>query len=281
LGTATLIEAPGAAYAAYNRALALFESMGDTRGQARAYGNLGIAAQFESRLDEAFEAFGRAMAVARAAGMPDLCGLAAMNTGVLAQKCGDYDRARELIGEALALFAAVKHSEFQLAALLNMAHVEREVGVWESAAELYEATIPLAQRIGKDDVEVGATAGAGLCALELGRVDDARAAMQALRDRVGSLPHWFQGRELAEALFVRTLVIDGRPIEAFARFSSAVALAESSDVYNAAWLTAACADALFDFDGSAMRSSISRYTERVHELGYAELTKRYEALSKR
>ena len=98
-------------------------------------------------------------------------GLAALNLGVLSQRCGDYDRARELFAEALGLFAAVKHSEYQLAALFNMAHVERELGLWESAAELYEATIPLAQRIGQADIEIGAIAGAGLCALELGRID--------------------------------------------------------------------------------------------------------------
>ncbi len=52
-----------------------------------------------------------------------------------------------------------------------MAHVERELGLWESAAELYDATIPLAQRIGKSDIEIGAIAGAGLCFLELGRIE--------------------------------------------------------------------------------------------------------------
>src|SRR5262249_2847554 len=116
-GTASLSEEPARASEIYTRALRLFESIGDTRGQARTYGNLGIAAQFESRLDDASQALGHAIAVARAGGMPDLWGLAAMNHGVLAQKCGDYDKARELFSEALALFAAVKHSEYQLVAL--------------------------------------------------------------------------------------------------------------------------------------------------------------------
>ncbi|HEY7396116.1 MAG TPA: AAA family ATPase [Gemmatimonadaceae bacterium] len=281
LGTATLSEAPGHAHSIYARALALYESIGDTRGQARSYGNLGIAAQFESRLDEAVQAFDRAIAVARSAGMPDLWGTSALNLGVLSQKCGDYDRAREQIGEALALFAVAKHSEYQLAALFNMAHVERELGLWDSAAELYEATIPLAQRIGQADIEIGAVAGAGLCSLELGRMEAARDAVRDLQARIGDRQNWFQGRELAEALFVRMLLINGRPIEAFARFTSAAALAESSDFYNAAWLTASCADALFEFDVGAIRSSISRYTERVRELGYGEMTRRYEALSRR
>jgi tetratricopeptide (TPR) repeat protein len=213
--------------------------------------------------------------------MPDLWGLAALNLGVLSQKCGDYDRARELFAEALALFAAVKHSEYQLAALFNMAHVEREMSQWDSAAELYEATIPLAQRIGQADIEIGAIAGAGLCALEVGRLDAARDATRQLDARMGTRPDWFQGREIAEALFVRLAVLEGRPIEGFARFTTARALAESSDLYTAAWLTAVCAEALVDFDRDAVRSSIVLYTDRVRQLGYAEMTRRYELLSQR
>src|SRR5205085_2659640 len=42
LGTAALSEAPARALAAYAKALALYESIGDVRGQARIHGNLGI-----------------------------------------------------------------------------------------------------------------------------------------------------------------------------------------------------------------------------------------------
>jgi tetratricopeptide (TPR) repeat protein len=281
LGTTVLSEAPGRAYSTYGRALVLYESIGDVRGQARIHGNLGIAAQFESRLEEAFDAFGRAVAVARSGGMPDLWGVAALNLGVLSQKCGEYDRARELFAEALAVFATVKHSEYQLAALFNMAHVERELRQWDAASELYEATIPLAQRIGQSDIEIGATAGAGLCALELGRVDQARIALRELEPRVRDRTEWYQGREIVEALVVRLLVLDGRPTEAFARFASTISLAESSDVYNAAWLTVTCADALIQFNAEGVKSSILSYLDRVRRLGYAEMTRRYEALAQR
>jgi tetratricopeptide (TPR) repeat protein/GGDEF domain-containing protein len=281
LGNAMLSEAPGRASAIYERALALYESVGDTRAAARTYGNIGVAAQFEARLDEAAQAYGHEIGIAKSGGMPDLWGIAALNLGVLSQKCGNYDRARELFVEALALFAAVKHSEYQLVALYNMAHVELELGLWDEAAQLYESTIPLAQRIGQADIEIGATAGAGLCSLELGRLDAARTAARPLEARVAGRPDWFQGREVAEALLIRMTVLDGRPIEAFVRFSSAVALAESADFYNAAWLTAMCADSLLSFDPDAIRSSIARYGERVSKLGYAEMTRRYNELMSR
>jgi len=281
LGNTILHESPGRAYPIYAQAIMLFESIGDVRGQARSYGNLAAAAQFEARLDEAFNAFGRAVAVARSGGMADLWGVAALNLGVLSQKCGEYDRARELLVEALALFATVKHSEYQLAALFNMAHVERELRQWESASELYGATIPLAQRIGHSDIEIGAIAGAGLCALELGRVDQARLASRDLDLRIRDRTEWYQGREIVEALIVRLLVADGRSTEAFGRFASAISLAESSDVYNAAWLTVTCADALMHLNSEGVRASILSYRDKVRQLGYAEMTRRYEAFAQR
>jgi tetratricopeptide (TPR) repeat protein len=279
LGNAMVAEAPGQARDAYARSLEIYESLGDVRGQARGYSNLGIAAQFESKLDEAQQAFAKSIAVARGAGIPDLWGTAAVNLGVLLQKCGEYDRARELFGEALALFAAVKHSEFQLAALYNMAHVERELGLWDSASELYEATTPLAQRIGQYDIEIGATAGAGLCFLELGRLDEARAAVSAVSARMENRPNWFQSREIAEALIIRVDAAEGRSLDALTRFERAVALAESADLYNAAWLTAICADSLMAIDPARVKMSIIRYTERVRDLGYPEMTRRYDVLT--
>lgn len=280
LANTVLNDTPARAHEIYARALALFETTGDVRGQARCYGNMGVAAQFESHLDEASEAFSRSIAVARAAGMPDLWGVAALNLGVLSQKCGDYDHARELFGEALALFAAVKNSEFQLFALYNMGHVERELGLWDAAAELYEATIPLAQRIGQSDVELGATAGAGLSYLESGNADQASAYYRDVVERMQSRPDWFQGREIYEALAVRVAALEGRQDEAIQRLKRALDLAESADVYSAAWLVAACARALAELDPAWVRTSIGRYLQKVNGLGYAEMTRRYEVLAK-
>jgi tetratricopeptide (TPR) repeat protein len=277
-GNSLAAESPGEAQRAFVRALELFERLGDVRGQARSYNHLGIAALFEARLEEAEQAFAKSIAVAKSAGIPDLWGLAAQNLGVLCQKCGDYDRARELFGEALALFAAVKHSEYQLAALYNMAHIERELGLWESAAELYDATTPLAQRIGQSDIEIGALAGIGLCNLELGRVDAARQALAEVSTRLERRPEWFQGREVAEALAVRLEALDGKFDEAVSRFDRAVALAETADLYNAAWLTVSCAETLLPIAPDHVKLSIQRYRDRVRALGYPEMTKRYEAL---
>ncbi|HEY6827914.1 MAG TPA: AAA family ATPase [Gemmatimonadaceae bacterium] len=280
-GNSMLSDAPTRAHPILRRALELYESAGDVRGQARSYMNMGIAAQFESRLEEASQAYGRALSVARAGGMPDVWGLAALNLGVLSQKRGDYDHARELFGEALGLFAAVKHSEYQLAALFNMADADRETGSWESAAQLYDATIPLAQRIGQADIEIGAMAGAGLCALELGRLREAEAAATAVAERVRNRAEWFQGREVVEALAIRMEARAGNHTAAFERLSAAVALAETADVYTAAWIIAAVAGGLVGVDGGLLAGFVNRYADRVKKLGYAEMTRRFDELLRR
>ncbi|HEY4131853.1 MAG TPA: tetratricopeptide repeat protein, partial [Gemmatimonadaceae bacterium] len=281
LGNTVAAEVPSRARHAFADALEISESIGDVRGQARGLNHLGIVALFEARLNDAEEAFSRALVVARGAGIPDLWGLAAQNLGVLLQKCGDYNRARELFGDALALFAAVKHSEYQLVSLYNLAHVERELGLWQSAGELYDATMPLAQRIGQSDIEIGATAGAGLCYLELGKIDAARKALADVNRRMETRPDWFQGREVAEALNIRVDAFDEKFDEALSRFDRALRLAESSDLYNTAWLTVTCAETLARFAPEQVAMSIERYRERIKGLGYPEMTRRYETLLKR
>ncbi len=274
-----LTEAPARAMEAHQRALELFNALGDVRGQARAQINIGSAAQFEGRLDEASRAYENSLSIARSAGIPDLWGVSALNVGILSQRMGDYDRARDLFSEALGLFAAVKHSEFQLIALYNMAHVERELGLPDSAVGLFDATVPLAQRIGQSDIEAGALAGAGLCHLAMNRLDAARANLAEVRRRLETRPDWFQGREVVEAFIVRMDLLDGADKAATERFQQAVPLAEAADFYTAAWLTAECAGPLMSVDSARMKPLIARYTARVRTLGFPEMTKRYETLA--
>lgn len=279
LSVATFSESRSRAYSILERALTLYERAGDARGQARTYGNMGVAAQFESRLDDASEAYQRAITVGRAGGIPDMWGVAALNLGVLTQRCGDYDRARELFSEALGLLAAVKHSEFQLAALFNLAHVEREMGRWDPATQLYETTLSLAQRIGQADIEAGAIAGAGLCALELGDSAAVESAIYALDVRTKDRTDWFVGREVVEALLIRADARDeshGRA--ALARLALSVELAESTDIYCAAWLLSSCAESVSRFDPPRVEELLRTYHERVRKLGYPEMTRRFDAL---
>lgn len=259
----------------HRRALELFRATGDIRGQASALNNLGIVAGQESRWDEAREVLTHSIALSRSVGAPELWASADANLGLMNQMTGDYDRARELFGEALALFAAIKNTHGQLVSLYNLANVERESGGLSAAAELYEATMSLAKRIGSNEIEIGAAAAAGLCYLELERIETARAfaadVEAAMRTRTG----WFQGREHVEALRVRLALFDGDVAGAVGAFKRAMPLADESDLYTAAWLTAVCAPSLFVFEPILVKEWIRRYADRVESLGYTQMSKRY------
>jgi tetratricopeptide (TPR) repeat protein len=271
-------EHPTRARQHYERALQMYQELGDVRGQAGCHSNLGIVAHFEARFDDARKSYTIAISLARAAGMPDLSGTASLNLAVMTQRLGDYERARELYGDALALFAAVKNSELQLYALYNMANLDRELKTYSSGAELYEATASLAQRIGHVDLEIGAMAGEGICLLDMGKIDAARVPFAALEHKMGTREGWFQGRELVETLRIRMAAAEGRGAEALQMFDNARTLAEVSDLYSAAWLTAACADSLFPLDPERIRSTLQRYSREVGALGFIDLTRKYEAL---
>ena len=274
-------EDPDRARAIYGRALELCERAGDVRGQTRCHNNLGNLALHASQWNDARRSYTTAISLARADRMPDLLGMATANLGVISHRSGDYDRARELFGEALGLFATLRNSELQLYALANMANIEWESGAWESGAELYEATASLAQRIGLADVELASMAGNGLCLLELGRVDEARALYAEIDERVRDRAGWFQGREYTEALAIRLLLLAGREDEAISRIETAVPMAEGVDVYSAAWLTVVAARSLSVSGRVRIQHWVRRFLGRMTELGYTEMVKQFNDLATR
>jgi diguanylate cyclase (GGDEF)-like protein len=264
----------------YERALSLFERAGDLVGQARCRNNMGIVYSSLGKWQRATQELTTSMSLARSAGTPDHVGTAGINLGVAHLKCGDLERARELFGEALAIFAAQKSTERQLYALYNLAHLDRERGENGSARELYDVVLGIARGIGQSDVELGAIAGAGLVALRMGAVEDAREALDDVEARMQARPDWFQGRELAEALRVRMTAMDSTN-RAVAMFYRALALAETSDFYGAAWLIAECADMLDAHDRALLRSSVSRFAPQVESQGYHAMSRRYSELLSR
>ncbi|MGH7663307.1 MAG: ATP-binding protein [Gemmatimonadaceae bacterium] len=281
LGNTIRQEQPGQAREVFTRALELFQRLGDHRGQARCHNNLGIVHTQMGDWVLAEKEFTTAIALARSAGTPDLWGLAALNLGVIFMKAGEYVRARDLFGEALALFAAAKNSERQLYALYNLAYLDLERGENESAAELYDAAGALAQRIGHSDIEIGALAGAGVSLHRQGKLAEAKRAHENAEARVRPRADWFQGRELVEALRVCMAEEYGTHAEAIQRLDAALAMAEMSDLYSAAWLAATCAELLADKDPEYARGSVSRYADRVRAHGYADMARRYDRILER
>jgi len=145
---------------------------------------------------------------------------------------------------------------------------------------LYETASTLAQRVGQSDVEVGSVASAGLCLLETGRSHEASEALREVEAKLLARPDWFQGRERVEALSARIGMLQGRAPEVLARIERSMSLLEATEPYAAAWLMASCADAMREHHPDWVRTTVRRLAPQVESLGYAEMTHRFQVLSK-
>jgi tetratricopeptide (TPR) repeat protein len=278
VGSCFLHDAPARALTQLDRALSIYESLGDIRGQAIAENARAIAIKNEGRVIEAQDAFEGAIATARVAGMPDMAGVAALNYGALILRGGDFVGAGRMFGEAMTAFATVRNSQHQLIALFNLAHAEREQGLWTSAIGLFGTAVSLAQRIGQGEVEILSLAGQGLCNLETGDYPAAATAATDVIARLNRRPEWFQNREIAEALAVRWLAHEGRVPEAFDRFAAALAL-NPGEEFTAVWLAGECGRSLLDADYERARLELAPFEVRAKALGSEALARRIAELS--
>lgn len=278
LGSSLLQDAPARSNETVRRAMELYVSLGDIRGQARAQNIVAISAQMAGRLSDAQREYDLAMSMAKVAGMSDVSGAAALNLGTLFTRRGDFARAGEMFAESMNSFAHVKNSEYQLIALFNMAHCEREQGLFDSAVELYATTSSLAERIGHGDIEVGSRAGAGLCFVELGQSELAREAARYVHERLDKRPEWYQNRELAEALIVLVRGREGQGDAAFGRFERALETAAGGDPYPTAWLTLTCAKALLEIDSVRAKPFIEQFAAKAAELDFGLIARGLDAV---
>jgi tetratricopeptide (TPR) repeat protein len=277
LGICVEPEHPDTAVEHYRRALALYRELGDPRGQSHCHNNLGIVYARRGEVEYAERELTTAIVLGRTISAPDLSGLFTLNLGVIHLKRGQLDRARELIGESLAQFAAVKNSERQVFALLNLAHLDREQGNAEGAASLYEAVISLAQRIGQDDVEIGALAGAALVLRAQGRHAEAERRATEASARSAARGDWFQGRELVEAMELAEWCATGRAAAALDRYERSMLQAEAADLFSAVWLAAEVLPQLTVADRGFAEMTLWRYALIGGDRGYTGVAARCAA----
>ena len=82
-----------------------------------------------------------------------------------------------------------------------------------------------------------------------------------------------------EALQIRADAGDDEQRQhAVERLARSVELAESTDMYCAAWLISSCAEAVSRIDRTRVGELVRAYVDRVKKLGYPEMTRRFDAL---
>jgi tetratricopeptide (TPR) repeat protein len=266
------------ARALHLRALQISTELGEILRRVRCLINLGALELIQSNWTEARESLQAAADEARTAGLTEMWANAALNLGVTAARTGEYDVAAEQLGQALQLSAAVQNSQLQLYATYNLAHLERDRGRHQLAGDTYELVVSLAERIGQVEVQEGARAGYGLSRLHAGHESDARAAAARVGRFLESRTDWFQGRELAEALLLRLQRLDGGVAEMPERLDRALTLAEPTDVYAAAWLTAEFWDDVYSVDAELMMRAARRYGTKPEVVSNPKIRDRFAVL---
>jgi non-specific serine/threonine protein kinase len=128
------------------RALALYQSAGDNRGEAWALLYVGGGLTRMGRLEDASEAFDRALAMLRACG--DKRGVAVGLSGqALNQRCrGDIVASRELYAQALGAFKALGNEAGTGALLGDLAELEFADGHVDQARRLVDEAIEVRAR---------------------------------------------------------------------------------------------------------------------------------------
>ncbi len=129
-------------------ALAMFETLGEARGQSHALANLGMNAISRGALEEAFDFLTRGLALARQAG-DEACQARCLNLiGVIHKQRGDFMRAREILSQSLGIFRALGDPQRTAALDNNLGAVLRALGDLEAARACYEENLSIRRRLG-------------------------------------------------------------------------------------------------------------------------------------
>ena len=276
LGQTLTDRSPQEALNYYKQADELYRRLDDRIGQSRCALNMGVIHAAADDSVEAERAYMRGLDGARAAHAMDLSGVCCINLGVLYLKRGRTELASERFEEALQAFKSTQ-GPYRLFTLLNLAHLARENGQWDKATELYNEVIALAVHTGQPDVELGARAGYALTELALGRMAAASDHARAISARLDGRPGWwFQGREIVEALRIRTAAARKDYGEAVQLLKDNVEALQARDLYAAGWLLGECASALPP--DKVPFQLINDLAPRIESHGYAGLSLRFATL---
>ncbi|MBW3634679.1 MAG: tetratricopeptide repeat protein, partial [Chloroflexi bacterium] len=190
-----------------DESLALFRSLDDTHGIARALVGLGLVGIHQGDYERALTLHEEALTLARTLGdaLPGPAFLATVclhNLGAAAYGHGDLARAAAYFEEALARVRDFGHSSLALVALAGLGNVTRDQGDDGRAAELYREGLERSLARGNKRIIAYTLAGLGSIAGVSGQMEQAArlfGAAEALHEVIGVplLPAFRAGHERA------------------------------------------------------------------------------------
>ncbi|MDB4898628.1 MAG: hypothetical protein JWN53_436, partial [Gemmatimonadetes bacterium] len=108
-----------------------------------------------------------------------------------------------------------------------------------------------------------------------GDLAGARKSLDQTTPLAEGLQEWFQGRELVVALRIYLLLTEGLAAEAAVVFEQNLALATTTDVYGAAWLTAEFGQLLKGEIPTFVQQMVDAYGSRPEVLGNPKIREKF------
>jgi len=174
----------------FERSLELARQIGDRQAEARGTAGLGVVLFNLGRLAEAWELGERRLVLMRETADRRGESLALENMGLLFRCVGRLEEARPLFESALGMAREIgaRHNEAHV--LQTIAELDAEEGDLDASERATTEALEIRRAVGARDGEAESLCARGALAALLGRVDDARAALDAARAiaRESSMP---------------------------------------------------------------------------------------------
>jgi tetratricopeptide (TPR) repeat protein len=204
----------------------------DPSRAGRHYNILGITYSKLGQYRQALQAFEHMLAATERMAYAHGIGAACTNLGCELLKLGEYDRAEEVLQRARVIHERRDRSTL-VHSWLNLAKRAHWSGDLPLALERYAQLREYAREFGYWSSEAVAHAGLGLCHLELGAVEEARADARRAAAQLADHDEWFEDREFVEILLAHLQALDGDAPGAAERLGRAAATLIQADLF--AW----------------------------------------------
>jgi tetratricopeptide (TPR) repeat protein len=171
----------------YRESLLAFESVGDERGCAVAYHNLGMLSADRQRWDDADRYFRLSLEIARATGDLHLQGLGLLNQAEVYVACQEYDLARQNAETALGIFDQLGCHMDKADAYKVLGRAYREMGRYPLAESRLRTAMELAVSTGSVLSEAEVSRELALLYQAMGRKQEALSFLNVARTLFGRL----------------------------------------------------------------------------------------------
>jgi tetratricopeptide (TPR) repeat protein len=179
IGSANMFRNVERAKECYERALSLFESLGNRRGIARMRGNIGIWYWIVGEYSKALEQIIMALSLHEEDGHRLNVARGIINIGIIYREIGEYSKALEQDQAALALMEELNNREGIAICAGEIGNVYREIGEYSKALEQFQMALLLFDELGDRRGSAGMMGNIGSAYREIGEYSKALEHHQA------------------------------------------------------------------------------------------------------